>query len=125
MNRPRDRLWPTPIRRIGRGTLDGMADEADGRIGFEDNAQAGRFELHLDGRLVGLADYVVRGSELVIPHTEVDPAYGGRGLGSQLARFALDRTRERGLTVVPACPFIATYIRRHPEYADLLGRSAG
>ena len=97
-----------------------MQPDTDPQVELRDNSGEHRFELHVDGRLAGLADYHVEGDSLVIPHTEVDPAYGGRGLGSRLAGFCLDQTRDRGLKIVPACPFIASYLRRHPEYADLL-----
>jgi predicted GNAT family acetyltransferase len=53
-------------------------------------------------------------------HTEVEPEYAGQGLGDELAREALDDVRRRGLILVPLCPFIAAYIRRHPEYLDLV-----
>jgi hypothetical protein len=57
---------------------------------------------------------------MTIPHTEVQSRFEGQGLGARLARFVLDDARERGLRVVPRCPFIAAYIKRHPEYADLV-----
>lgn len=98
-----------------------MADtDPDRNVELTDNPAAGRFELHVDGVLAGSASYHVQGDRLVIPHTEVDPEYGGQGHGARLAEFALQQTRARGLSVVPACPFIETYIRRHPEHADLL-----
>jgi predicted GNAT family acetyltransferase len=53
-------------------------------------------------------------------HTEVDPTVQRRGLGSALVAGALDDARARGLAVVPLCPFVDAYIRRHPEYADLV-----
>lgn len=96
------------------------ASEAGSTIDLIDNPQARRFELHVDGALAGAAEYVLQDGQIVLTHTEVDPAYDGRGLGSRLAAFALDQARERGLTVVPVCPFISTYLRRHPEYADLV-----
>ncbi|HEX2903756.1 MAG TPA: GNAT family N-acetyltransferase [Jatrophihabitans sp.] len=84
------------------------------------NAEAQQYELWLDGRRASLASYRERGGVVVIPHTETDPAYGGRGLAGQLVRFALDDIRSRGRLVEPACPFVARYIEQHPEYADLL-----
>jgi uncharacterized protein len=79
-----------------------------------------RFEVHLDGRQVGVLDYYVSGGIVTMPHTEVDPAYGGRGLGGELVKSALDDVRSRGLRVRPACSFVRHYICEHPEYADLL-----
>jgi predicted GNAT family acetyltransferase/glutaredoxin len=85
-----------------------------------DVPDASRYELRLDGRLVGLAAYRRRDNRIAFTHTEVDEALEGRGLGSRLAAAALDDARRRGLEVVPLCPFVAHYIDRHPEYARLL-----
>lgn len=86
-----------------------------------DNEDRLRFELLLDGRVVGFAQYRLAGKRITMYHTEVEPEYGGRGLGDELARAALDDVRRRGLVLVPLCPFIAAYIRRHPgEYLDLV-----
>jgi predicted GNAT family acetyltransferase len=79
-----------------------------------------RFEIHLDGRRVGVLDYYVSGDTVTMPHTEVDPAYGGRGLGGELVKNALDDVRSRGRRVRPACSFVRHYILEHPEYADLV-----
>ena len=84
------------------------------------NEDAARYELRVDGVLVGLADYAEQGDVVVIPHTETAPAYGGRGLASRLVRYALDDVRATGRRVDPACPFVAVFIQRNPEYADLL-----
>jgi len=78
-----------------------------------------------EARVAGAADaamtyYRLRGNTIVFTHTEVPHALEGHGVGSALARYALDDARRRGLGVVAQCPFIAAYIRRHPEYADLL-----
>jgi predicted GNAT family acetyltransferase len=84
-----------------------------------DNAGAGRFELTVDGHTV-FAAYQQSGRRIIFTHTEVPPELQGRGIGSALARAALDDVRARGLEVVPFCPFIAGYIRSHPEYLDLV-----
>ena len=89
-------------------------------IMVRDNPDASRYELFVGDELAGLASYGLSEGAMTIPHTEVQPQYEGRGLGARLARFALDDARERGLKVVPQCPFIAAYIRRHPEYDDLV-----
>jgi len=78
-----------------------------------------RFELRVDGDLVGFADYAVHGERMVFTHTEIDPASGGRGYGGVLVRAALDDVRAHGLKAVPACSFVDDYINRNPEYADL------
>ena len=92
----------------------------DRHIVVRDNPDEGRYELFVDERLAGLATYILSGQTMTIPHTEVQPRFEGQGLGARLARFVLDDARDRGLRVVPRCPFVAAYIKRHPEYADLI-----
>jgi predicted GNAT family acetyltransferase len=84
-----------------------------------DNPALHRFELDAEG-LVAFSNYKRDGKTLTIMHTEVPPALNGRGIGSALARGLLDIARAQGMKVVPLCHFIATYIAKHPEYADLL-----
>lgn len=79
-----------------------------------------RYEARLDGKVVGHSRFQTRPGTVVFIHTEVEPAYEGHGVGSELARAALDDVRRRGEKVVPRCPFIADYIARHPDYADLV-----
>ncbi len=73
-----------------------------------------------EGSTIGRIDYRERDGVLTMWHTEVDKAYGGRGYGAVLVKGALDDVRARGLTVRPTCPFIASYIERHPNEADLV-----
>jgi uncharacterized protein len=96
-----------------------MAD-ATGTPDVTDNAGARRYELQIDGEVAGVALYELEPGRIVFTHTEVMPAFEGRGVGGQLAKSALDDVRSRGLKVIARCPFIAEYIRRHPDYADLL-----
>lgn len=84
-----------------------------------DNAAAGQFELSVDGH-TAFAAYQLVGRSIVFTHTEVPPALQGRGVGSALARGALDAARARGAEVVPLCPFIASFIRAHHEYLNLV-----
>ena len=86
-----------------------------------DNPAESRYELHDGDTLVGIAAYRLTGDRVVFTHTEVADAYEGQGAGSQLAREALDDSRARNRWVVARCPFIAAWIERHPDYADLLG----
>ncbi len=80
-----------------------------------------RYEAHVDGELAGFAVFTMRGDRIVFTHTEVDDRFEGQGVGSKLARYALDDVRDRGsLRVVPQCPFIRSWIEKHPEYADLV-----
>ena len=86
-----------------------------------DNPEKSRYEVSVDGRLAGFAQYRLDGERITMYHTEVEPEYEGRGVGAELARGALGDVRRRGLVVVPLCPFIAAYIRRHPgDYLDLV-----
>ncbi|MBB2913407.1 putative GNAT family acetyltransferase [Streptosporangium becharense] len=93
---------------------------ADNDIKVSDDPGASRFEILVDGGLAGFAEYRLRAGKIIFTHTEIDPAFEGRGLGSRLASGALDASRSAGRSVVPLCPFIAGYIRRHPEYRDLV-----
>lgn len=90
-------------------------------IKVTDNAAQTRFEAHLDSRLAGFADYVLGDGTIDFNHTEVDPGFGGRGVGSALVKGALDAVRaDGGLGVIATCPFVASWIDKHPDYADLL-----
>lgn len=85
-----------------------------------DDPADSRYELRDGDMLVGVAAYRLVGNTITFTHTEIDDAYEGQGLGGRLAREALDDTRARGRRVVARCPFIAGWIERHPDYADLL-----
>jgi len=85
-----------------------------------DNPEAARYELRDGSTLAGIAAYQLRRDSIIFSHTKVSDAFEGQGLGGQLAREALDDARRRGLRVVPRCPFIADWIERHPDYADLV-----
>ncbi|TFV53045.1 GNAT family N-acetyltransferase [Blastococcus sp. TF02A-35] len=80
-----------------------------------DVPEKGRFEVRVGERVVGLASYHVEGSSMTLPHTEVDPSMGGKGIGTTLVAGVLSAARERGLTVLPYCSFIRHYIQQHPE----------
>jgi predicted GNAT family acetyltransferase len=89
-------------------------------VQVQDNPDRGRFELLVDGEPAGQAAYRVRDGVVIVTHSEVDPAFRGRGLAGELARQTLDTLRERGDRVVPACPFFAKYVGEHPEYDDIV-----
>ncbi len=85
-----------------------------------DNPEHSRFEVYTDDEvLAGFAAYQRDAEKVIFTHTEIDPAYEGRGLGSRLAAGALDEVRGWQVRVVARCPFIAGYLSRHEEYADL------
>jgi predicted GNAT family acetyltransferase len=85
-----------------------------------DQAAAQRYEVHRNGELAGFLDYVVKRGRLALVHTETLPAHAGSGVAGAVARFALEDARARGLRVIPICPFVRSYLERHPEYADLV-----
>lgn len=88
--------------------------------GIEHDAAANRFQTVVDGQRAVL-DYQLDAGVMVITHTGVPEAIGGRGIAAQLTRYALDHARAAGWKVVPACAYAATFMQRHGEYADLLG----
>jgi len=87
---------------------------------ISDNVEKHRFEVDLGDGSLAIAVYELRPGTIVFIHTEVPKLHEGRGIGSALIRFALKSARDRGLTVVPICPFFAAYIRKHAEEQGLL-----
>jgi uncharacterized protein len=84
------------------------------------NETESRYELVLDGKVVGIADYRDTGDALLFPHTVIEPALRGRGLGDVLVRGALDDVRERGDKVVATCWFVREFIGAREEYRSLV-----
>jgi predicted GNAT family acetyltransferase len=89
-----------------------------------DNELEDRFELFHGDRLAGFASYRRRAEGTVFVHTVIEPEFEGKGLGSVLARHALDATVARGEEIIPVCPFISAYLRKHPEYDEHVQRPA-
>jgi predicted GNAT family acetyltransferase len=87
---------------------------------IRDNAERHRFEIDLGDGTFAFAEYNLIPGKIMFTHTEVPEAHGGQGLGSALIRFGLAAARERGLKVIPICPFFAAYMQRHAEVQDLL-----
>jgi predicted GNAT family acetyltransferase len=79
-----------------------------------------RYELWSGTDLAGFTSFREGPGWIKLFHAEVEPAFEGHGLGGRLAAGTLDDARARGIGVIPACPFIANYVDRHPEYADLV-----
>lgn len=85
------------------------------------NPARSRYEAHVDGELAGFAEYELADRLVTFTHTEVGERFEGRGVASALARFALDDVRADGSRQVrPLCRFVAGWIDKHPEYADLV-----
>ncbi|KRE12940.1 hypothetical protein ASE66_20905 [Bosea sp. Root483D1] len=90
-----------------------------GRAEVVERPEAGRFELDFPGGQA-FAVYRSDGNQIVVAHTEVPPAFNGRGLGSQLAEGIFKIARASGRRVVPRCSFVAAWASRHPDYGDVL-----
>jgi uncharacterized protein len=89
-------------------------------ITVADNPAHARYDAFVDGKPAGFAAYRRSTGRIIFTHTEIEPEFEGKGVGSVLARAALDDVRGRGERVVPQCPFIADFIDKHEEYADLV-----
>nr|CAA9364410.1 MAG: hypothetical protein AVDCRST_MAG46-3585 [uncultured Nocardioidaceae bacterium] len=79
-----------------------------------------RYVIESGGEQVGVMEYQLDGATLALLHAETDPAHSGQGLAGELTRVVLDEARERGLDVLPLCPYVSAWIRKHPEYTDLV-----
>jgi predicted GNAT family acetyltransferase/glutaredoxin len=116
---------PAQLIEYFRGTDEleaaaGSPSPADAEV--VDVPEKSRYELRLDGHLIGVAAYRRRDGLIALTHTEVAESCEGRGCGSRLAAAALDDARRQGLRVLPLCPFIAHYVEQHPEYQELVRR---
>ena len=80
------------------------------------NDQQSRYESHINGELAGFAEFRREGDVVVMPHTEVFDAFGGKGVGSALARSALDDIASQNLAVRPDCTFIRGWLDKHPDH---------
>ena len=88
-------------------------------LNVEHNIEARRFEIHYGDEMARL-EYRLSGPAIVYTHTVVPLVLEGHGIAGRLAKEALDYARDRDLSVVPLCPYVADYIEKHPEYADLV-----
>jgi predicted GNAT family acetyltransferase len=88
------------------------------------NYELNRFEIYSDGELAGFADFKIENQVISYTHTEIDPRFGGKGLGSQLIKEALDKALEQDLEVAPYCSFVSAYIKKSGEkYLHLVPES--
>src|SRR3954469_16738254 len=90
----------------------------------QDNTDEARYEARVGERIVGIAEYELTDDQgpIVFTHTEVLPDVEGQGVGTALARAALEDVRRRGLRLVPDCPFISAYLKRQDDWDDLIER---
>ena len=115
-DRVRPGLWPP--NGPPSGTVGDMG------VTVVDNPTDSRFEARVEGTLAGVSEYELTSDTISLLHTQVAERYEGQGVGSEIARYALDDARARGLYVRPLCPFIRGWLKRHSEYDDLI-RAAG
>ena len=87
---------------------------------IRNNEQASQYETTIDGHVAYTAYDLEEPDRIVFTHTVVPDALAGRGVAGAIVKFALDDARARKLTVVPQCPYVASYVKKHPEYEDLL-----
>jgi predicted GNAT family acetyltransferase len=93
---------------------------AEPQVVVTDAPERNRFIATIDGEQAGFIVYRLRPGLIALIHTEVEERFEGHGVGGRLARFALDQARAKGLAVLPFCPFVNGWMKRHPEYTDLV-----
>lgn len=98
-----------------------MPGENDVRV--VENPEAKRFEAYLGEQLAGVLEYIPLQGKIIATHTEIDEALEGRGVGSQLVAGTLDQLRGDGRHVQPLCPYVTAYLRKHPEYDDVVDQT--
>jgi uncharacterized protein len=110
--------WPEAAAKHVATTLSAQSDAMAPTV--TDVSDRRRFEIEVDGAVLGFAEYRRRPGVISFTHTEIDPAHEGEGLGTLLVKAALDTARGEGLAVLPYCPFVQGFIDRHREYLDLV-----
>ena len=93
---------------------------ASSKYAIRDNTDHHRFEIDLGDGSFAVAEYTLPQGKIMFTHTEVPPEHEGQGIGRALIEHALASARERGLKVIPICPFFAAYMKKHAEVQDLL-----
>jgi predicted GNAT family acetyltransferase len=86
------------------------------------NTEAHRFEVNLGGE-TAFAEYRLKPGQIILPHTVVPPAFEGKGVAGALARYAFGQARAEGLKVIPTCPFMSAWVKKHPEQQDIVDPS--
>ena len=113
MRRDKPAIVARQVEEMGMGT-----EQAEG-VQVRDNPALHRFEVDL-GEAVGVAVYTLMDGKIMFTHTEVPEEHEGKGIGTALIKAGLAAARDRGLQVIPICPFFARYMQRHSETQDLL-----
>lgn len=99
-----------------------MAENVATQVRVVDNPERNRFEGFLGDELVAVIEYIPLGGKVIATHTEVLPSHEGQGIGAHMVAGALEHLRSEGRLVQPLCPYVTSYLRRHPEYADVVDR---
>jgi uncharacterized protein len=89
-------------------------------ITVENRPELGRYQLCADGEVAGYLAYELHGAHVALMHTQIEEQFAGEGLGALLVEHALGDIRRQGRTVPPFCPFVRSFIARHPAYVDLV-----
>ena len=84
-----------------------------------DNTEKKRYEFQLPEH-IPLIEYIRTKDKIYLTHTEVPTALEGQGIGHELVRQALEDVKAKNLTLIPLCPFVAGYIKEHPEWRELV-----
>jgi predicted GNAT family acetyltransferase len=85
-----------------------------------DNPDKARYEIQADGEVAGFIDYQLSHNDIAFLHTETDDRFRGKGLAGRLVQASLDLVRERGLALLPYCPYVRRWLGEHPAYVDLV-----
>jgi uncharacterized protein len=96
------------------------AHESATEVLVHDDRELNRYEAHVGADLAGFAEYHRQPGLVTVLHSEIDPEFEGRGIGSALVRGMLDDIRRQEEKVLPVCPFVTSFLQRHTEYADLV-----
>ncbi|HTU86924.1 MAG TPA: GNAT family N-acetyltransferase [Solirubrobacteraceae bacterium] len=112
---PGGRSFAITVRRAIAARTDG-ADV----INVVNRPELGRYQLCLNGELAGYSAYEIHGAHVAFMHTQIEDGFAGHGLGDELVAHALDEVRAQGGSVLPYCPFVRSFVARHPKYQDLV-----
>ena len=99
--------------------MEPPSDAADDPV-ITDAPERDRYEAHVGGDLAGILEYKLRRDRIALIHTEVLPAFEGRGIAAAIVRWALDDARRHGRRVIATCPYVKSYLERHPEERDVV-----
>jgi hypothetical protein len=102
------------------GAPDGASVRGPVEVRVVEDDAAQRYNALLGAEMAGFVTYRGRGERRVLVHTEVDPQFEGRGVGSRLVKGVLEDLRGRGIRAQVLCPFITDYLKRHPDYSDVV-----